>query len=66
MLVAEIQLLYPSTKLNLRDRALGEIEKNSFIALRGKGKQSSLMPSELCGGSRGGNEFYSNGSKRWV
>ena len=66
MLVAEIQLLYPSIKLNLRDRALGEIEKNSFIALPGKGKQSRLMPSELCGGSRGGNEFYSNCSKRQV
>ena len=37
--VAKIQLLYPSTKLNLRDRVLGEIEKNSFIALPDKGCQ---------------------------
>ena len=31
--VTEIQPLYPGTELNLRDRVLGEVEKNSFITL---------------------------------
>ena len=62
----ETQPLCAGAKSNLRGRTWGEIEKNSFIALPGKGKQSRLMPSELCGGSRGGNEFYSNCSKRQV
>ena len=34
-----MQLLYPDTKLILRDRVLGEVEKNSFIAFPGKGPQ---------------------------
>ena len=29
--------LYLNTELNLGDRVLGEVEKNSFIALPGKG-----------------------------
>ena len=45
---AEIRVLYTSTKLNLGDRVLGEVEKNNFIALPGKGDHSGLMPSELC------------------
>ena len=31
-------------KLNLGDRVLGELEKNSFIALLGKGGHSRLVP----------------------
>ena len=45
---AEIQPLYTGTELNLRDRVLGKVEKNSFIALSGKGDHSGLMPSKLC------------------
>ena len=29
-------------------RVLGEVEKNSFTALQGKGGHSRLMPSKLC------------------
>ena len=42
------QPLCTSAKSNLRDEVLGEVEKNSFIALPGKGGHSGLMPSELC------------------
>ena len=31
---------------NLRDRVLSEVEKDSFIALPGKGGHSELMPSK--------------------
>ena len=47
-IVAEIQPLYTGAGLNLRDRVLGEAEKNSFIALPGKGGHSGLMPLSLC------------------
>ena len=33
---AKIWLLYPGTKLNLRDRVSGEVEENSFIAYQAK------------------------------
>ena len=33
-----------SVELNLRDRVLGEVEKNSFIALPGKGGHRGLLP----------------------
>ena len=33
-----------SVELNLRDRVLGEVEKNSFIALPGKGGHSRSVP----------------------
>ena len=33
---------------NLRDRVLGEIGKNSFIALPGKVGHSGLVPPKLC------------------
>ena len=57
--------LFPDTKLNLGDRVLGEVKKNSFIALPGKGVHSWLMPSKLCVPTwRGSEEFSSNGSKR--
>ena len=42
-------LMYNDTKSNLGDRVLGEVEKNSFIVLPGKGDHSRLMPSKLCG-----------------
>ena len=38
--------LYTGAKSNLRDRVLGEVEKNSFTALPGKGGHSGLMPSK--------------------
>ena len=40
--------LFTSAKSNLRDKVLGEVEMNSFIALPGKGRHSGLMPSRLC------------------
>ena len=33
---SQIQPLYPDIKLNLRDRVLGEVEENSFIACQAK------------------------------
>ena len=45
--VAKAQPLYLGAKLNLGDRVWGEVEKNSFIALPGKGGHSRLMPSRL-------------------
>ena len=52
-------------KSNLRDRALGEVEKNSFIALPGKGGHSRLLPSKTMCPNPGefGEEFYGNGSR---
>ena len=51
---AEMWSLYSGAKSNLRDRVLGEVEKNSFIALPGKGGHSRLMPSKLCVPTGGG------------
>ena len=44
---------------------MGEVEKNSFIALTGKGGHSRLVPSKtVCPNLGGfGEEFYSNGSR---
>ena len=42
MTVTEVQPLYPGTELNLGDRVLGEVEKNSFIALPGGTGLSAL------------------------
>ena len=42
------QPLCTGAELNLGDRVLGEVEKNSFIVLPGKGGNSGLMPSKLC------------------
>ena len=39
--------LCTSAKSNLRDRVLGEVEKNSFIALPGKGGHSRLVPLKI-------------------
>ena len=36
--------LCTSAKSNLRDRVLGEVEKNSVIALPGKGGHNRLLP----------------------
>ena len=33
---------------NLRDRILGEIGKNTFIAVPGKAGHSGLVPQKLC------------------
>ena len=40
--------LYPDIELNLRDRVLDAVWKNSFIALSGKCGHSSLIASKLC------------------
>ena len=40
--------LYTGARLNLRDRFLNEVKKNSFIALSGKEGHSEIMPSKLC------------------
>ena len=36
------------SRLNLRDRVLGKVEKISFIVLPGKGDQSGFVPQKLC------------------
>ena len=50
---------------NLRDRVLGEVEMNSFIALPGKGGHSGLLPLKTgCPHPGGFDEgFYSSGSR---
>ena len=50
---------------NLTDRILGEIEKNSFIALPGKGGYSGLILLITVCPNLGefGEEFYNNGSR---
>ena len=40
--------LWINTKSNFGSRVLGEVEKNSFIALPGKQRYRGLMPSKLC------------------
>ena len=59
--VAEIWPLYTRAGLNLRDGVLGEVERNSFLALPGKGGHVELMPSRLCVSHPGASseEFYS-------
>ena len=54
-----------SAESNLRDRVLGEVEKNSFIALPGKGGHSGLLSRKtVCPNLGGlGEEFYSNSSR---
>ena len=58
------QPLCPGAQLNLRDRVLGEVEKNSSIALPGKGGHSWLLPLKtVCPNLGGfGEDFYSNSS----
>ena len=38
---------------NLKDRVLGEVEKNSSIALPSKGGYCRLIPSKLCAPTQG-------------
>ena len=45
---AETWPLCTITELNLGNRVLGEVEKNSFIAWPTKGNHSGLMSSKLC------------------
>ena len=60
---AEIQPLHTGARLNLGDRVLGEVERNSFIALPGREGHSGLMPSKLFpAGGGGSEEFCSNGT----
>ena len=40
--------LCTGAETNLRDRVLGEVEKNSFTALPDKGGHSGLMPLKDC------------------
>ena len=64
-LMLKTQPLCTGADLNLRDRVLGEVEKNSFIALPGKGGHSGLMPLKtMCPNPGGfGEEFDSSGSR---
>ena len=57
--------LYTGAESNLRDRGLGEVEKDSFITLLGKGGYSGLLPSKTMCPNQGGFDegFYNNGSK---
>ena len=48
MPVAKIWPLYARARLNLRDRVLVEVERNSFIACPNKGAYSGLMPLRWC------------------
>ena len=59
------QPLCTGTKSNLGDRVWGEVEKNSFIALPGKGQQRGLLPLKTVCPNLGGfdEEFYNNRSR---
>ena len=59
------QPLYTGTESTLGDRVLGEVQKNSFIALPGKGGHSGLLHSEGMCPNPGefGEEFYGKGSR---
>ena len=57
--------LCTNAEMSLKDRVLGEVEKNSFIALPGRKGHSSLVPLKtVCPNpGRFGEELYSNGSR---
>ena len=59
------QPLCTGARSNLGDRVLGKVEKNSFIALLGKGEHSRLLPLKTMCTNQGGfaEEFYGNGSR---
>ena len=40
--------VWATAKSNLRDRVFGEVEKNNFIALPGRGGHSRLVLQKLC------------------
>lgn len=70
--VLEVVMIALNTgiELNLRDRVWGEVEKNSCIALLGKGEHRRFMPAKLSfstwvavGQGRVREEFYINGSR---
>ena len=65
LLMRKTRPLCTSAKSNLGDRVLGEVEKNSFIALPGKGGHSRLLPQNTVCPNLGGldEEFYSSGSR---
>ena len=64
MVMPKTRPLYTGASLNLRDRVLSEVEKNSFIDLPGKWGHSRLVPSKTVGPSPGGcGEFHSSGSR---
>ena len=43
VLMPKTHPLHTGAKSNLRDKVLGEVEKNSFIALSGKERHSELL-----------------------
>lgn len=45
--------MYHDSKLKLRDKVLGKVEKNSFYSLPSTGGHHGLMPSKLCVQPRG-------------
>ena len=57
---------YTGAELSRRDRVLSEIEKNSSIALPGKGGHSRLLPSKLCVPSLRGFDEKSYSNSSWV
>ena len=57
--------LYTGVKSNLGDRVLGEVEKDSFITLPGKGGHRRFLSQKtLSPLAEDSEKFYSNGSKR--
>ena len=57
------QPLCTGARSNLGDGVLGEVEKNSFIALPGKGGHSGLVPLDTPSLGGFGEEFDSHGSR---
>ena len=57
--------LYTGAESNPGDRVLGEVEKDSFIALPGKGEHTGLLSRKtMCPDPRGfDGGFYNGGSK---
>ena len=65
ILVLKAHPLCTGAELNFGGRVLGEVEKNSFIALPGKGGHSGLVPLKIVCPEPGGigDEFYSSSSR---
>ena len=65
LMMPKTRALFTSAESNLRDRVLGKVEKNSFIALPGKAGHSGLTSSKtVCPHLGGfGEEFYSSASR---
>ena len=61
MVMPKTRPLCTVAKLNLGDRVLGEVEKNSFISVSSKGGHSGLVPLKtVCPNPEGfGEEFFS-------